>query len=646
VCGILGYVSWRNQLPAVDQLRRVTNLLRHRGPDGGGYWCNGQAFLGHRRLSIIDLESGQQPMVSADGRWVISCNGEIYNYVELREELKALGHTFRTNSDTEVVLAGYREWGTEVAVRLVGMFALAIYDQSEQTVYLARDRFGEKPLLLAPGSHRLVFASELAPITAIFPGTREIDQEALAGYLCLNYVPGQRTMLRGVERLSPGEWRVYGEVGLVRRSLYWSPPSEPASSGNMSDGDTLDVLQERLDRAIQITLRSDVPVGLFLSGGVDSSVVAESAVRQGRLECGFCLDVGETGFSELPAATQVARHLDLELVRVPFTEDVLDEFMTVSAHADDPLADSSAMAVWTIARAASDRLKVVLSGDGGDELFAGYLTYAASVAHSKLTAALPLGLRRSLTRTAEWIPTNDRRKVSWSYRLQRFLRALDLSTAEAHFTWNGTWLPEEAAQLLRDGIDTSTVRDSLRRLAKAHALPDHPTVHALQCADAGEYLPNDILTKVDRMTMGHGLESRAPLLNPTIAELALSLPPHLRVHWRRGLKVSLRSLCERHFGAKHARAPKQGFSIPIHRWLCGRGRNLLVSVLDRSRVDAVSVLDPVAIDAAVSAHLSGRRAIGWELWGLMVFVVWHETRVASPPRPDQLPDCGDLKRVA
>ena len=643
MCGILGYVSWRDSLPEIDQLCRATNLLKHRGPDGGGYWCEGSVFLGHRRLAVIDLESGQQPMVSADGGKVISYNGEVYNYIELRDELRARGHTFRTNSDTEVVLVGYQEWGPEVASRIVGMFAVAIYDRFEQTVYLARDRFGEKPLLVAGGSHELVFASELAPIAAILPGTREINEQALASYLCLNYVPGLNTMMRGVERVGPGEWRVYGVDGLIRRCSYWCPPVTPNSDSVVREDDVVDALQERLDRATRITLRSDVPIGLFLSGGIDSSLVAESAARQGRLTCAFCVDIDEEGFSEWPAATRVATHLGLDLVRVPFSADVLDEFVTVAAHLDDPLADSSAMAVWTVARQAARRLKVVLSGDGGDELFGGYLTYSASAAHRYLTTVIPSRLRRILSRAAAWVPQDDHQKVSGNYKLQRFLRGLELPTAEAHFTWNGTWLPREAAQLIRG--DSGTVRSTLRRLASDHAIPVRPSIHALQCADLRDYLPNDILTKVDRMTMAHGLESRAPLLNPEVADLGLSLPSHLRSHWRHGQKVALRRLCKRHFGAEHARLPKQGFSIPIHRWLRQRGQKLLTELLDRNRVSAIPVLEPAAVEAAVKAHLSGQRALGWELWGLMVLVVWYETRVISPPRLSQLPDADDLLRV-
>ncbi|MEQ1575329.1 MAG: asparagine synthase (glutamine-hydrolyzing), partial [Vicinamibacterales bacterium] len=297
MCGIFGYVAWDQGMPPLPDLCKVTNLLRHRGPDGGAYWQEPGVFFGHRRLAIIDLSTGDQPMATADGRYVITFNGEIYNYPELRDELRDHGAGFRTSSDTEVILAGYARWGPDVVARLEGMFAFALYDRFDQTLFIARDRFGEKPLLLADGGGRVVFASELSPLVAIGAGSGEIDVDALGGYLCLNYVPGTRTMLRGVTRLAPAEWRLYGKEGLRQSARYWSA-DDRAATVPTSDGEVLDQLQARLDQAVRLTLRSDVPVGLFLSGGVDSSLVAQAAARLGRLEAAFCADVTTEGFSE------------------------------------------------------------------------------------------------------------------------------------------------------------------------------------------------------------------------------------------------------------------------------------------------------------------------------------------------------------
>ena len=641
MCGIFGFVDAANALPPLERLCRLTNLVRHRGPDGGGYWTDRGVFFGHRRLSIIDLAGGQQPMASADGRYVITFNGEIYNYPELRGELTADGVRFRTTSDTEVILEAYARWGLDALAKLEGMFAFGLYDCAERTLLLARDRFGEKPLLYAAEGSRVVFASGMAPLAAAGVAGSEIDLEALGGYLCLNYVPGQATMLRNVRRVAPGEWRLYGREGLRNTGQYWTLRAGTVDVSRLSDEQIVDELQRRLDGAVRIALRSDVPVGLFLSGGVDSSVVAQSAARLGRLQSAFCVDFTEQAFSEWPRASAVARALDVPLTRVGLDVGVLGEFLNVAGHLDDPLADSSAMAVWTVARAAASTLKVVLSGDGGDELFGGYLTYPASAWHARVHRLLPSAAWRTAADAASHLPMNDGVKVGADYKLHRFLRAMPMSTSIAHFTWNGTWLPDTASTLVRSDAARAAAGSALQRLAAAHQLAAHPSLTALQLADVREYLPNDILSKVDRATMAHALESRAPLLNAAVAELALSLPRRLRVNGTR-TKVLLRRLCERHFGRRHAAAPKQGFSLPIHRWLRNEGRNLMTSLLSPERVRPLGVLDPGTVARAAEAHLSGRSTVGWELWGLMVLVAWHEQRVASTPA---LPDASDLQHV-
>ena len=632
MCGILGYIG--RSLPLPDELARATNLLAHRGPDGGACWHEPGVFLGHRRLSIIDLNTGDQPMFSEDGRFVITFNGEIYNYPELKAELAAAGARFRTTSDTEVILAAYESWGTGAAARLEGMFAFAIFDRRERTTYLARDRFGEKPLLLAEPPGALAFASELGPLAALGLAGSELDPEALGNYLCLNYVPGCRTMLQGVRRLAPAEWRLYGPSGTGDGRRYWSLPAAPRTD-RPGAPHLLEELQHALDRAVKLTLRSDVPVGLFLSGGVDSALVAHSAARLGRLERAFCVDVvGAAGFSEFDAASRVARRIDVPLERVPLDASVLSEFMAVTQHLDDPLADSSAMAVWSVARAAGQDVKVVLSGDGGDELFGGYLTYAASRLHQRLRPALPTALWRLLAAASSHVGGHDRAKVSRGYKLHRFLRAMPLPTQQAHFTWNGTWLPQQAARLAAEGAPRDAARQALRGLMEP-GTPAPLTMHDLQLADVRQYLANDILAKVDRATMAHGLESRAPLLNSDVATFALSLPLDLRA---RGTvtKVLLRELCARHYGHDHAYAPKHGFSIPVHTWLRHEGRPLLLGLLERGRVEALGWIDVETVTHTVRQHLAGS-TFGWELWGLMVLVSWHEQRVASRPAFHHLP---------
>lgn len=640
MCGIFGYVGWDRQLPPLDSLRRVTGLLQHRGPDERGYWHERNTYFGHCRLAIIGLADGQQPMASDGDRFVVTFNGEIYNYVELRDELRREGVVFRTASDTEVLLAGYAAWGPGVIGRLDGMFALAIYDRRERTLLLARDRFGEKPLLYAEANGTIAFASELAPLVSIGADGRVLDLDALGAYLSLNYVPGDRTLLRGVRRLPAGRWRLYGAEGLRREECYFSPRDMPEVL--IEPPRLLDELQARLDRSVRLTLRSDVPVGLFLSGGIDSALVAESAARQGDVAAAFCVDFSP-GPSEWARASLAAATLGIELVRVRMNGNDLGEFMALVPHLDDPLADSSAIAVWTVAKAARSRVKVVLSGDGGDELFAGYPSYRASQWHSQLRRLLPGPAWTGLARLAD--RTSGVSGLRIKGRAGRLLRALALRTPEAHFTWNGAWTPAEAVRLARSAPLREAIGHSLGELAASHALPAAPGLDDLQRTDLTEYMVNDILAKVDRATMAHGLESRAPFLNAGVAALALSLPDEWRMQGGT-TKVALRRLCARHFGPGYAYAPKRGFSVPLNDWLRSGGRDLVRQLLEPARVDALGVLDGHLIARLVNEHLAGTQSLGAELWGLMVLVAWYEARVAAPPDPRYLPEPTGLTALA
>jgi asparagine synthase (glutamine-hydrolysing) len=639
VCGIVGRFSWDGPVDPEGVLPGLVNHLVHRGPDEGAFWEDARFFLGHRRLSIIDLAQGGQPMASPDGSLVVTFNGEIYNYVELRDELRQRGYAFRTSSDTEVLLHGYREWGVELPARLVGMFAFAIADRRRGELFLARDRFGEKPLLYLEHAGAVTFASELRPLAALPGLDRRLNEPVLGAYLCLNYVPGNDTLLAGVHRLPPGTWRLYTGRG-SRSGEYWAPPPDGERPGLSLDA-AVEELRHQIDGAVGWALRSDVPVGIFLSGGMDSSLVAESASRQGRLSRAYCLDFPEDGYSEWGKASFVADRLGVPLTRVVLDASSTADFLRVVEHADDPLADSSALAVWTISREAAQHNKVVLGGDGGDELFAGYLTYQATLLHAATVARLPGGVRRALAARAERLPTSEK-KVSLSYQMMRFFRASDLPPGEAHFTWNGVWLPSGAARLLRPGAARAEARGALAALAARHAVPERPGLGALQRADMSEYLPNDILAKVDRMSMAHGLEVRAPFLQPAMAEFALSLPAALRCRMTGRPKRILRELARRLYGERVSGAKKQGFSIPIHGWVRGPARNVALDLLSAESVRRIDALDADAVERVVADHMAGRRSLGWEVWGLMVLAAWHRSRILTPPRP--LSDTSDLVR--
>lgn len=634
MCGLVGLFRRRGEGAGIDpRWPAAVDHLAHRGPDDGMWWSEGPFFLGHRRLAIIGLADGIQPMVSASGRYVIAFNGEIYNYPELGEALRREGVSLRTASDTEVLLEGYCLWGEALLPRLEGMFAFSIIDRRDHSVFLARDRFGEKPLFVAETDEHLVWASELKGVAATGLVGADWDEEALEAYLCLNYVPGLATLLRGIRRLPSGSWRRVGRQG-TEEGIWWShtvprPSAPPPSSVEAA----AQALESILDRCVARALRSDVPVGVLLSSGIDSAIVAQSAVQQGAVHRAYCLDFPGSGHSEASGAQRTADRLGLALTKVPMGPEVLDDFLALAEHGDDPNADSSSLAVYTLARAVSRDFKVVVSGDGGDELFGGYLTYRADRLHALLEARLPRRVRHLAAILARHIPVSAG-KVSASYKAWRFLRAAALPTGQAHFTWNGTWLPEDAIALLAGG--TGRAAAALARLAASLGLEDRPPMARLMEADCREYLPNDILAKVDRMTMAHGLECRAPLLMPEIAEFALSLPAHLRVpQWGPGKPV-LRRLAAVRLGRDVAAAPKQGFSIPVHHWLRGPAVVLMEDMLAEESVARLGVLSPEAVSRAVAAHRAGAQ-LGFELWGLMILVAWFNrisavlAGVAPPP---------------
>lgn len=634
MCGIVGIFSFDGPPPFRELWSDLVNHLRHRGPDEGAWWSDGPFFLGHRRLSIIDLAGGSQPMATPDGDLVVTFNGEIYNYIELRSQLEQKGYKFNTNSDTEVLLHGYRAWHEELPARLTGMFAFAITDRRRRELFLARDRFGEKPLFVLSTSKYLAFASELRPLAALPDLVRTLDLEALGGFLCLNYVPGTATLLKGVRRLPPASWQLYSQRqrGLKRSGIYWSPPETVEVAQQRSIEETVEEFHHRLDRAVSLCLRSDVPVGILLSGGIDSSLVAESAMRQGNLSQAYFIDFEERSYSELTKAKEVSERLGLPLMRISVTpRTLLDYFFQIVEHADDPLADSSALPVWAITKEAARGNKVVLGGDGGDELFAGYLTYLASAVHARVISQLPMPVRRVLSRIGIDIPTTEG-KVTFSYKLRRFLRAAHLPLGQAHFSWNGTWLPDEAATLIRSGIGRDLARSALSDIMWRLGVGKNNNLIELQRADVSEYLPNDILSKTDRMSMAHGLEIRAPFLEHELAEWALGRPDWQKIY-RGKLKAIPRAAARQVFGKKIADSPKQGFSIPVHKWIRGPMAETVMDLLSPASIERLGVLDPERIEKVVEDHFSGHKSYGFELWGLAVLVAWHRIRVEHPPEP-------------
>ena len=630
MCGIVGIYSFEGAPPNRHLWFDLVNHLQHRGPDEGGWWADGPFFLGHRRLSIVDLEKGQQPMASPDGRYVVIFNGEIYNFIELKKKLKQRGYYFQTDSDTEVLLHGYNEWKNELPKYLTGMFAFAIADRRKKELFVARDRFGEKPLFIFRAPDYIAFASEIRPLASLPELSPSINLKALSQYLVLNYVPSSNCLLNGVERLQPATWRLFNTQE-ERSGKYWTLPDTPEQETPYNKNDVIEEFQRKFDRAISLNLRSDVPVGIFLSGGIDSALVAESAARQGKLNQAYCLDFQEASYREYSTSSMVAKKLGIPLERVVLEERDAAEFLNLVEHADDPLGDSSCLPVWVISKYAKQNgNKVVLGGDGGDEIFGGYITYRATLLHQRIITHLPQLIRSCISVVSKRLPVSEE-KVAFSYKLWRFLRSANLPSGQAHFTWNGTWLPETAAILLKKELDRKKAGLVLSDLSRFYGLDENCTLFNLQKADIAEYLANDILVKVDRMGMGHSLEIRTPFLENELASWGIARPQSLKIDRHGNLKSLLRATAAHLFGDYIANRPKQGFSIPIHKWIRGPLREQVSELLSRKSLEQLEVLDPAPVIDNVNKHMSGEKAYGFELWGLAVMVAWYRQKIRNRP---------------
>jgi asparagine synthase (glutamine-hydrolysing) len=618
VCGIAGIAAPSG--PDLHALDAMSAALVHRGPDGHGRAELGPVALDARRLAIIDLEHGEQPIATEEARVTVAQNGEIYNHASLRDELAAAGHTFRTRCDTEVIGHLYEAHGIDCLRRLRGMFAVALWDRAERTLLLARDAFGIKPLHYAVLGPELVFASELGAVAQHPRVSRDLDPDGLEAYLAFNAIPAPLTALRAVRKLAPGHWLAWrdGEVEIGR----WARPA-PARRDALrrEPADALaSEARERLRDSVRAHLVADVPVGVLLSGGIDSSALTALAALEspGSVQT-FSIGFEERSFDELARARTVARRYGTdhhELVLRPDAAELLPE---IAAAADEPLGDSSMLPTYLVSRLAAGHVKVVLSGEGGDELFGGYEVYAAD-------ALAPYAGRpaRALEPLTRLLPSSDRR-VSLDYKLKRFSRAAHLSPLEAHHGFKEIFAPELRAELLAGRRGRDPLAAHRARWAETEGVP---RLARLQDVDLGTYLVDDLLVKTDRMSMAHSLEVRVPFLDPAVAELALALPTRHKV---RGLatKRLLRRAVEPLVGRDVARGPKRGFSIPAAAWLRGPLLPFARDVLSPARLGAQGIVDPAAAGRVLDAHAAGREDLSRQLWGLMCLSLWAD-RIAAP----------------
>ncbi len=611
MCGICGIASTTGHVDR-EALGRMTATLRHRGPDDEGSYVDEVCGLGFRRLSIVDLETGNQPLTSEDGRLQLILNGEIYNHEELRGELQDRGHRLATHSDAEVVVHLYEEVGARCVERLNGMFALALWDARERTLFLARDRLGKKPLYYAEVDGGLLFGSEPKALLAHPRCPRELDHEALGRYLALEYVPAPYSIFSGVRKLPPAHTLVWRD-GSAKVERYWSLRFNPDES--RSDEEWSLELRERLRESVRLRLMADVPLGAFLSGGIDSSSVVSlmSELAPGRVET-FSIGFEDRSFDESTEARRVAEYFGTEHHEETFTpQALLDVLPDVVDWLDEPFADPSILPTHLLSRFTRQSVTVALGGDGSDELLAGYPTFPAD--RLARFYRVPRALHeRIVLPLAERLPPSAE-DFSLEFKLKRFLRGMSVPEEVRHPAWLGSFGPEAQRALL-----LSPAGDPYRELRGRPT--DGDRLAGLIELYATTYLPDDILTKVDRASMACSLEVRAPFLDYTLVEFLGRVPSRLKLR-RLETKVLLKRAMAGRLPEGIAERRKKGFGIPLARWLRGPLRERLLDELSPARLDRQGIFVPAEVERLVGEHLSGRRSHHKELWTLLVFQLWH-----------------------
>jgi len=601
----------------------MSATLVHRGPDSDGTFADSSVALAARRLAIIDLATGDQPITNEDGRITVVQNGEIYNYRELRQELERAGHRFSTNGDTEVVAHLYEEHGERFAERLRGMFALALWDSERSRLVLARDRYGIKPLYYRETADELAFASELRALPR-----GEVDLDALDAFLAFNSVPGPLTIFRDVRKLQPGHVLTW-ENGRSQLIRYARPAPVPASElRGAEEAELVEELRARLRDSVRAHLVSDVPVGVLLSGGVDSSVLVALAAEEASEPLRtFSIGFEERSFDELADARLVAERYGTEHRELVLRPDAALLLPALAEAFDEPFADSSALPTYLVSQLAAEDVKVALSGEGGDELFGGYYTYAADLLAQRTAWAAPL-----LRPLVERLPSSSKR-TSFDYRAKRFVRAAHLPPLERHHGWKEIFSADVRAELTGRRSEFDPV-DLLRaRFAETEGAE---LLARLQDVDLGTYLVDDLLVKTDRASMAHSLEARVPFLDPVVTNFALALPTRHKV---RGLrkKVLLRKAAAPLVPPELLKRRKRGFSIPAAAWLRGELEPFARDTLSAATLRRQGFFQPEAVTRLIDDHVAGREDLSRQLWGLLSFTLWHERHVERTPGPLRQP---------
>lgn len=642
MCGIAG-ASWTpNSEPLAEAtLRRMTDALSHRGPDDAGAYFDGNsgqsstvtraggAALGFRRLSIIDLAGGHQPLSNEDGSVWIAFNGEVYNYRELKPELESLGHRFHTASDTECIVHAYEQWGHDCVHHLRGMFAFAIWDERQRRLFLARDRMGQKPLVYRVANGRLVFASELKALFQIAGAPREVDPQAVADFVTLQYVPHPKTMLRGYHKLPPAHWAEFNaQTGDLKVERYWRAPyARPGEAPKIDyqDRDAVrSALRETLTEAVRLRMRSDVPFGAFLSGGVDSTIITglmqqQTSQRVKTFSIGFSVKQ----FDERSYAREAATKLGTEHHEFVVDPSAVEMLPRLTWHYDEPFADSSAIPTMYLSQLTRQNVTVALTGDGGDELFAGYDRYRAV----ELAAEIDRWpwLMRAPLYSPIWrfipAPVNQKSRLR---HVKRFVAALGLRPERRYGNWISIYDDERRSSLWTAGfLESLHGYDSQSFLQKAYAeCSEDDFVQRTTCVDTESYLPCDILTKVDIASMAFSLEARSPFMDHKVVELAAKIPRGMKLQKGKGKLILIETFQDLLPKSIQTR-PKMGFGVPLDHWFRNELREMVTDTLLDTKTLSRGYFNPTAVRKLIDEHTSSQWDHSSRLWLLLVFELWH-----------------------
>ena len=624
MCGICGIINF-DKSRSVDGsvLKRMCDVIVHRGPDEEGYYCKANVGLGMRRLSIIDLDTGHQPISNEDGtKWIVF-NGEIYNFRELRSELEKKGHKFATKSDTEVIIHAYEEYGPNCPTKLNGMFAFAIWDEVQNTLFLARDRIGIKPLYYMLQGDRLVFGSEIKSILQAKGVPREVDLKALSTYLTFEYIPAPLTIFRGMKKLPPAHTLILKD-GKVSLHKYWD------LSFRLDGEDEkylCEKLRETLTDSVRLRLVSDVPLGAFLSGGIDSStVVALMSQLMDQPVKTFSIGFEDATYNELDYARIVAKRFNTDHHEFIIKPNAIELVEKLIKHLDEPFGDFSIFPTYLVSRMARDYVTVALSGDGGDELFGGYETYVADKVDRFYYSRIPRALRRGIiSPLLRAIPPTAKKKGVINMT-KRFVQGTQLEDRLHHARWMVFFTPEERSSVFSDDVREELKNDNIYDFI-FHYFDEAQTDDRLNqqiYVDVKTYLVDDILVKVDRMSMATSLEARVPFLDHRVAELSFSIPGKLKLKGLQKSKYILKKAMEDLLPPEILKRGKQGFSIPIKNWLKKELKPLMLDTLNPQTISSQGFFNSKFINKLVDEHLKGVENHSHQLWALIVFQLWYK----------------------